>query len=820
MNEHPQSRNAITDFFSIVRLVSPHLLAILMLGIQVGTSIGLVDTAHAITNSQEPSLVTSPPPGALLQEGLDAYRNSNPRRAIALWQQALPLFQSQNDRHNTAFTLANLGIAHGDVGNYLQAINANQQALAVLKQVGTQQQVGQLLGNLGNVYEAIGDYDQAVLTYQESLSIARAEGDRVGEGVVLGNLGAVYSTQGNYDQALTAHQQSWTLAKGLGDREGEGHRLLNLGATYHAQGDIDRAAAYYERSLAIAREVGHRLMESKALSSLGLVAEDLGNYDQAIAYHQDSLAIAHQLEDPRSVAQGFNNLGHALFNAGRLAEAEAQLRTAIAALEILRSSDLPDLYRVSLLDTQVLTFNLLQQILVAQGDVETALEMAERGRSRAFMQLVAQRQEDQTQDGSADRSTESMAAPPTVADIRNIAKETNSTLVEYTLVPDDEFKVQGKQRGQVGKIFIWVVQPSGDIHFRQVVLGQNDPSTSRSANVNSLEALIKQSRHVIPSMAERGYRPLHQWLIAPIADLLPSQPEAPVVFMPQEELHMLSFAALQDSEGQFLIEKHTMLMAPSIQILGVVNARDRDKPSLSMEHSLQALNPALIVGNPTMPKVALSASVPAARLPPLASAEEEANAIAQMINATAMVGDQATEAAIAQQMPDARLIHLATHGLLDYGNPRQSAVRDMPGAIALAPSMPSTPNVAKEQQETDNDDLDQTTDGLLTSGEIMAMELQAEMVVLSACNTGRGDITGDGVIGLARSFIGAGASNVVVSLWAVPDEPTSQLMMAFYTELLNNPNRAQALRQAMLSTMQQNPNPIAWAGFTLMGNPS
>jgi len=107
--------------------------------------------------------------------------------------------------------------------------------------------------------------------------------------------------------------------------------------------------------------------------------------------------------------------------------------------------------------------------------------------------------------------------------------------------------------------------------------------------------------------------------------------------------------------------------------------------------------------------------------------------------------------------------------------------------------------------------------GLLTAEEILNLKLNAELVVLSACDTGRGKITGDGVIGLSRSLISAGVPSVIVSLWAVPDSPTSSLMIEFYRQLQQNPDKAQALRQAMLATMKQHPNPRDWAGFALIG---
>jgi len=107
--------------------------------------------------------------------------------------------------------------------------------------------------------------------------------------------------------------------------------------------------------------------------------------------------------------------------------------------------------------------------------------------------------------------------------------------------------------------------------------------------------------------------------------------------------------------------------------------------------------------------------------------------------------------------------------------------------------------------------------GLLTSSEILDLKLHAELVVLSACDTGKGKLTGDGVIGLYRSLISAGVPSVIVSLWAVPDAPTAALMMEFYQNLQKNPDKAQALRQAMLTTMKNHPEPKNWAAFTLIG---
>ncbi|HEY9805154.1 MAG TPA: CHAT domain-containing protein, partial [Candidatus Obscuribacterales bacterium] len=269
-----------------------------------------------------------------------------------------------------------------------------------------------------------------------------------------------------------------------------------------------------------------------------------------------------------------------------------------------------------------------------------------------------------------------------------------------------------------------------------------------------------------------------------IADLLPTDPNAHVIFSPQEALFLVPFPALQASDGHYLIEQHTVLTAPSIQVLDLTHQKHQQLSGKAKS--------VLVVGNPTMPKVSLPLGAPPQALPSLPGAEQEAKAIATLLNTQALTGNQATKAAVLQQMSQTRLVHLATHGLLD-----DFKGLGIPGAIALAPS-------GKD-------------DGLLTASEILDLKLNTDLVVLSACDTGRGRITGDGVVGLSRSLIAAGAPSVIVSLWQVPDAPTATLMTQFYQALQQKPDKAQALRQAMLATMKQHPDPKDWAAFTLVG---
>jgi CHAT domain-containing protein len=394
---------------------------------------------------------------------------------------------------------------------------------------------------------------------------------------------------------------------------------------------------------------------------------------------------------------------------------------------------------------------------------------------------------------------------PNLEQIQQTARTGNSTLVEYSIIYDD-FKLEGRQKGKDSALYIWVIQPNGQITFRSVdlkplwqqqntslaelvtnsrrgigVLDRGDPASARIA-------LTPERLRQLHEQQSRYLHQLHHLLIEPIADLLPSDPNAHVIFMPQQALFLVPFVALKDNSDQYLIQQHTISIAPAIQVLNLTRQKRQALPESKTPK-------VLVAGNPIMPQVIVPGADAPLYLPDLPGAEKEAIAVAKAFNTKVFLGKQATKREITQQMQTARIIHLATHGLLD-----DFKGLGVPGAIALAPDGNGQPN-----------------DGLLTADDILGMKLQAELVVLSACNTGGGSLTGDGVIGLSRSLITAGVPSVVVSLWSVPDAPTAALMTDFYTILNHTPNKAQALRQAMLDTMKDHPNPIDWAAFTLIG---
>ncbi len=634
-----------------------------------------------------------------------------------------------------------------------------------------------------------GQFRAALQTFEQALVIYRAIGERKSEGAVLSNIGLAYRNLGQYPQALKYYEQSLIINKEVGDKSEEGITLNNIGEVYRNLGQYPQALKYYEQSLVIRKEVGNKAGEGTTLNNIGAVYHNLGQYAQALKYYQQSLLLTKAVGDKAGEGTTLNNIGSVYRNLGQYADAEKTLFAAIEVLESLRPG-LTDASKIAIFETQSKTYRFLQQALVAQNKTNTALEVAERGRARAFVELLAQRQ-------SSNPNNQLTVKPSTIQEIQQTAKTQNATLVQYSIVYD-EFKNQGKEDWRQSSLYIWIVKPTGEVAFKQVDLKSLKTPLADLVN-NSRKTLGVRGRGiVVVSPAESAVQDknsanqlqqLHQILIQPIAQFLPTDPNSRVIFIPQSSLFLVPFAALQDEQGKYLIEKHTILTAPAIQVLELTH-QQRQKLRAQSLAPLQGKD-VLVMGNPTMPSIP-DAAGKLQQLPSLPGAETEAKAIAKLLNTQPILGASATKSAILQQLKTVRIAHLATHGLLD-----DFKLSGVPGAIALAPS--------------GNDN------GLLTASEIFDLKLNAELVVLSACDTGRGDIKGDGVVGLSRSLISAGVSSIIVSLWSVPDAPTSSLMTEFYRQIKQNPDKATALRNAMLTTMKQHPNPKDWAAFTLIG---
>lgn len=707
-------------------------LSLMMVLILVGTNPTMAQTT-LVTQLQHSEKVEA---DRLFNQGLQQYQENQYGSAITSWQSALKLYRRLRDRPGEAQTLLHQGKVSFALSRYGEALQLYSEALPIIRSLKNQDSESTLLLLQGNAYFALARYEEALQLYHQALSIAQAVQNHSEEANSLMSQANVYTSLLRYDEAIHTYGEALLIFQAVQDRRGEATVLLNLATTYRRS----------------------------------------SRYKEALQYYNQALPIFQKLNARDHEANAWMNLGFAQFAVQQFSQAERSLRRAIAVFEQIRLDRLSEANKISVFETQTKSYRALQEVLIAQNQPETALTISEWGRTKALVERLTQQLQP---------SSQLISQAPSLATLTQTARSQNATLVEYSVIDDP--------KGQETRLFIWVIQPNGSIAFRQVnlaaVLPKQCPTISRlignsrdSIGVRSSQSdwlivdAVTQKHPCTQSDPDENFTTLYKLLIEPIASLLPTDPNQHIVFIPDRTLFLVPLAALKSADGQFLIEKHTIRTAPSIRLLDKTRALK----------SLSSGQGALIVGNPFMPNDPNSAQ-PLSNLP---NAAQEANAIAPLFGTQAITGKQGTKKTVLQQMSDARIIHLATHGSFDDRNGFKSW-------LALAPS------------ETDN--------GILTAEEVAQLKLNADLVVLSACDTGRGKVTGDGVIGLSRSFISAGVPSVIVSLWAVPDAPTAELMQAFYQQLKHNADKAQALRQAMLATLKAHPNPKDWAAFTLIG---
>jgi CHAT domain-containing protein/tetratricopeptide (TPR) repeat protein len=690
-------------------------------------------------------------------------------------------------------------------------------------------------------YFSLSQYNinQLKKIFEQQLREAEQSGDLRTEAIALLNLANVYISLSEFGEekadqdAVKLLKKSLKIRQQLGDDlEGEALTLFNLGALYIRMGQWDNSIKYFAETIKLAKTIKDISLEGNALARMGLAYHYKGDAKTAINCLNQGIKLLEKTSDIQLLMVAVNNLGLAQFESGKLAEATTTLYKALDIWEkwreIITNNDQTKIIFGEIQLSPI--HRLLQRVLIAQNKFVAALEISEQSRGRALFELL---------------NNNNYSSIANIQTLRNIAKNQKATLVEYAIAYE-EYREKGLIKSRNSELYIWVISPNGNIEFRSVNLraknikiAQLIPQMRKDIGVRgnqgkfpykvgdkvrlkkdfndngTLKKIGTSEPWIIVSVNEKtGFievkkphwsnpkdtktvaieevkiggdistylQTLHQILIDPIADLLPKDAQEKVIFIPQGQLLSVPFPALKDANNQYLIDKHTILTAPSILILDSTHKLSQ-KPANKVEKIL-------IVGNPSpMPE----------KWTPLKYAETEARKLADFFQTQAILGNKATESNIIKQLPQAKIIHLATHGTFADQNGLDSY-------IVLGMNDPKNPD----------------EDGKLTAAEIFNYfqnnnKLSAELAVLSACETGRGEITGDGVIGLSRSLISAVVPSVIVSLWKVDDQITSDLMLEFYQQWKITGNKAIGLRNAMLKIKKQNSNPYYWAAFTLIG---
>ncbi|HAZ44298.1 MAG TPA: hypothetical protein DDW76_09975 [Cyanobacteria bacterium UBA11369] len=800
----------------------------------------------------------------IFQEGMQLFQQGTGeslRGAIAKWEEALRLYRVVGDKKGEATALLGIGRAYNALEEKQKALEFFNQSLSLFRAVGNKMGEAGALNNIGVVYYDLGEKQKALEFYNQSLPLRREVGDKVGEAFTLSNIGRVYNDLGEKQKALEYYNESLPLTRAVGNKAVEAATLNNIGQVHSDLGEKQKALEYYNESLPLSRAVGDRAGEAITLSNIGLVYDALGEKQKALEFYNQSLPLSRAVGNRAGEARTLYNFALLERNRGNLNAALTQIESAINIIEDLRtkiaSQQLRASYFATVQDYYQLYIDLLMQLHKTNPDKgydAMALHISERSKARTLIELLAE----------ARVNIGSGADSQLLEQERNLQQQLNAaefsrvkllegsyTEKQLTLIKQrienlisqlDQVQAQIRVKSpayaaisQPGAFTLTLPQIQQQVLDDNTLLLQYSLGKERSylwavtkTGITSYELpkradieaaateFYEQLQSESINSPEAGQK-LSQMLLAPVANQLGNKR---LLIVGEGDLQKIPFAALPVAANAQISASYTPLLVnneivslPSASTLAVQRNQLNNRPKAAKTLAIFAdpvftTDDQRLTSRPQQSNTVASdatRSIEACntseteRLP---FSNQEAEKIAALIPANQQfqaLGFQASRAtANSPALAQYRIVHFATHACVNNEHPALSGL-----ILSLF------------------DEQGNSTDGFLRLSDIYNLNLPAELVVLSACQTGIGkDVRGDGLIGLTRGFMYAGAKRVVVSLWRVSDVATSQLMQKYYQQMLQKGlNPVQALRAAQLEMLQneQWKAPYYWAAFIVQG---
>ncbi len=772
------------------------------------------------------------------------------RQALEKFQEVIALSKIKQDKVWEIVAIISSGWIYDQLGEYQKSLDFYLRGLQLSREVGNREYEGTAINNLGNGYKNLGDNEQAAFYFNQALAIAREVGDKQGVATTLNNLGLVYNAYGDYPKAEELLRQSLALRRELKETKGEGNTLSNLGSVFLRSGDSAKSIDFFQQALTVRRTIGDQAGEAITLRNLGKTFWDAGDKSKAFEHFQQANALARQLGDRTVEADSFYWLARVEREKGNLPKAIENVENGLRIIEQIRGELVNPELRTAYFSTVQQFYELYTDLLVAryekskdESDVALALQASERARTRSLVELLQeanikirqgvdvklleQAQDLQTSLNQKYRQkTQALSRKATEEQIAKITNEINSltgdlenlqvkirrenpryadltqgatlSAKEMQSLLNDEIVLLEYKLGET-RSFLWLVtKNSVEIY---TLPARKQIETTAKDFYNSIISRDKTKNAQTVELSNK----LSQMLLAPIAAKIQNKRLAIVA---DGVLQLIPFTALPK------IEANEIVNLPSAGVLAEIrrNAGDRKTatktiaifadPIFEANDSRLSNSDGRTEKSAELTKVLRDFNV-GETLPRLLSSREEARNISSLVPKTEFEMKTDFEAnrenASSEILSNYRILHFATHGLLDTAHPEFS------GLVFSLYDKNGKPQ-----------------EGFLRLDQIYNLNLNSDLVVLSACQTALGkDVRGEGLIGLTRGFMYAGARRVVASLWKVDDAATAEFMKRFYQNLLQKKLApASALRQAQLE-MKRIPrfkSAYFWAGFTLQGD--
>ncbi|XP_078360894.1 uncharacterized protein LOC144645266 isoform X1 [Oculina patagonica] len=716
------------------------------------------------------------------------------RKAIDYYELHLKIAKEVGDKAGEGIAYGNLGNAFLSLGDFRKAIDYYELHLKIAKEVGDKAGEGIAYGNLGNAFLSLGDFRKGIDYYELDLKIAKEVGDRAGEGSTYGNLGNAFCNLGDFRKAIDYYELHLKIAKEVGDKAGEGRAYGNLGNAFRNLGDFKKAIHYHELHLKIAKEVGNKAGEGGAYGNLGNAFGNLGDFRKAKDYYELCLKVANEIGDKNGEAKAYHNLGHSFESQGFLPKALEYYELSVRLFNHVRSLlQSKDEWKIGYRSEVDISYTGLWRVLLKQGKMVDALFAAEKGRAQALSDLML------SQFGI--RESQIVAQEEVVQHLQ----------LQRSIPSNTVFQAFDSVTCEVN---LWVFSKDEPVHFGPIKIGEarsllDDTTPFLQSLIHNTYKQIGVRSEVICEnrslfflrencykadaksdeensqpfvLQESSLSTLYNIVIQPIAELVQGDE---LIIVPHGPLWLAPYAALMDEDSKYLCDSFRIRLIPSLTSLKLIADCPDDYHSRSG---------ALLVGDPWIEEVTNSKGEKF--LDPLPFARKEVEMIGKILNVTPLIGKKATKCEVLKGISSVALVHIAAHGCMETGE------------IALTPDPERTSSIPRKE------------DYILTMADVLGVKLRARLVVLSCCHSGRGEIKAEGVVGIARAFMGAGARSVLVSLWAINDEATLEFMTSFYQHLMEGRSASESLNRAMkhLRESDKYSDVRYWAPFVLIGD--
>lgn len=813
--------------------------------------------------------------------GIAYHQTGQYQLALEYLEKSLQVAQELNDVGNSGRSIGLIADLYIEQAKYSQAIDYYLQAASMAKEEHDNSALASHYSNISLVYTKWAYYSPALQYIEKAFNlIEKIENDTL-EGNFLEIRGVIYQQLKQYSNALNDFSKALQLAEKLKNNRAVVLRLTYLGRVYTSLNNRDAALKCYQQALKKASETVVSTeakptanLEEYILLGFAELSAKSEDYQQAETYYRKALAIGGEKSLPEIVWRSEEGLATICKANNRLEEARTHYINAIEAIEKVRGVLKIDEEKAGFFQDKVEVYNDLVQLLVSQADNESQTYQAEifhymeGRRARAFLDsmtdailnlstgidehLINQQRELQARISTIqsqlileyrnstfdEKKIDQLSVMLNYADEErlNLQRKIRSLYPNYDDLQNSSIaKLDQVQQLLDDQTALLEYSLGEKYSFLFIVTKQKSYIVSLANEVKITEyvqklraAISKPNRAALANYLVTA-QSLYQELIQPAAKFITGKTS--LIIVPDSSLYYLPFETLLKTESKLsntssfnpdnlLINDFAISYIPSASVLVKLSTKQRsERPPKRFLAFADPLYPQDQIDNSSAEspiRQVMMAQGHRWQLSRLPSSQEEVTGIAQLFpkdQTKLFLQKDATEENVksGSQLDNYQIIHFAVHGILNSEKPQFSA---------LVFSLPTEkPEIKNNGAISDINNAPQ--DGLLQVHEIFNLKLNADMVVLSACETGLGkEIKGEGIVGMTRAFLYAGTSSVVTSLWKVSDTSTPNLMIDFYRRLTSQGlSKAEALRAAKLATLKKNNlrHPYYWAPFILTG---